>query len=140
MTENSPKVMKDLYPRKPHIQETQMWININIYFKIVHNQTSENQLQNKNIDGKKMQYIQTECASGSVLSDCSLPHGLQPARLFCPWDSPGKNTGVGCLCLLQGIFPTQGSNPGLHCSQILHHLSYMEGHRELHSEEQMKSL
>ena len=54
MTENSPKAMKDIYPRKPHIQDTQMWININIYFKIVHNQTSENQLQNKNIDGKKM--------------------------------------------------------------------------------------
>ena len=33
-----------------------------------------------------------------------------PARLLCPWDSPGKNTGVGCHTLLQGIFPTQGSN------------------------------
>ena len=36
--------------------------------------------------------------------DCSLP------RLFCPWDYPGKNTGVGCYFLLQGIFPTQESN------------------------------
>ena len=36
-----------------------------------------------------------------------------PARLLRPWDSPGKNTGVGCHCLLQGIFPNQGSNPGL---------------------------
>ena len=34
-------------------------------------------------------------------------------RLLCPWDSPGKNTGGGCHALLQGIFPTQGSNPGL---------------------------
>ena len=34
------------------------------------------------------------------------PHGLQPARLLCPWDSPGKNTGVGCQALLQGIFVT----------------------------------
>ena len=33
-----------------------------------------------------------------------------PTRLLCPWDSPGKNTGVGCHALLQGIFPTQGSN------------------------------
>ena len=33
--------------------------------------------------------------------------------LLCPWDSPGKNTGVGCHALLQGIFPTQGSNPCL---------------------------
>ena len=51
--------------------------------------------------------------------DCSLPgssvHG----------DSPGKNTGVGCSALLQGIFPTQGLNPGLpHCRQILYHLSH----------------
>ena len=38
------------------------------------------------------------------------PHGLQSARLLCPWDSPGKNTGVGCHFLLQGIFLTQGSN------------------------------
>ena len=35
------------------------------------------------------------------------------ARLLCPWDSPGKNTGVGCRALLQGILPTQGSNPCL---------------------------
>ena len=38
------------------------------------------------------------------------PRGSQPARLCCPWDSPGKNTGVGCHAFLQGIFPTQGSN------------------------------
>ena len=41
------------------------------------------------------------------------PYGLQPARLLCPWHSPGKNTGTGCHALLQGIFPTQGSNPHL---------------------------
>ena len=40
-------------------------------------------------------------------------YGLQSARLLCPWDSPGKNTGVGCRDLLQGIFPSQGSNPCL---------------------------
>ena len=40
-------------------------------------------------------------------------------------DSPGKNTAVGCHALLQGIFPTQGSNPGLpHCRRILYHLSH----------------
>ena len=44
--------------------------------------------------------------------DCS------PFRLLCPWDSPGKNTAVGCHFLLQGIFPTQGSNP--HCLCLLH--------------------
>ena len=35
------------------------------------------------------------------MSDSVRPHGLQPARLLCPWDSPGKNTGVGCHFLLQ---------------------------------------
>ena len=43
------------------------------------------------------------------------------ARLLCPWDSPGKNTGGGCHLLLQGIFPTQGWNGSfLHCRQILY--------------------
>ena len=47
-------------------------------------------------------------------------------------DSPGKNTGVGCLALLQGIFPTQGSNPGLlHCRRILYHLSHQGSPRIL---------
>ena len=47
------------------------------------------------------------------------PHRLEPARLLCPWDSPGKKTQVGCHFLLRGIFPTQGSNPGLlHCRHI----------------------
>ena len=51
--------------------------------------------------------------SRSVMSNSFWPHGLQPRGLLCPWDSPGKNTGVGCHALLQGIFPTQGSNPSL---------------------------
>ena len=46
------------------------------------------------------------------------PHRRQPTRLSRPWDSPGKNTGVGCHFLLQRIFPTQGLNLGLlHCRQ-----------------------
>ena len=49
----------------------------------------------------------------SVTSDSLRPRGLQPTRLLCPWGSPGKNTGVGCHAFLQGIFLTQGSNPGL---------------------------
>ena len=49
----------------------------------------------------------------SVVSNSLRPHGLQPTRLLCPWDYLGKNTGVGCHFLLQGIFPSQGSNPGL---------------------------
>ena len=47
------------------------------------------------------------------MSDSMWPYGLQPARLLCPWDSPDKNTGVGCHALLQGIFPTHGLNPCL---------------------------
>ena len=60
-----------------------------------------------------------------VVSDFLWSHGLQPIRLLCPWDSPGKDSGVGCHFLLQGIFPTQGSSPGLlNCRQILYCLSH----------------
>ena len=41
--------------------------------------------------------------SRSVLSDSSWPHGLQPTRLLCPWDFPGKSTGAGCQCLLHNM-------------------------------------
>ena len=61
------------------------------------------------------------------------PHGLQPARLLCPWDSPGKNTGVGCHALFQGIFRIQGSNPSLlqllHCRRIPYHWTIREAHQ-----------
>ena len=50
------------------------------------------------------------------------PWTIQPFRLLCQGDFPGKNIGVGSHSLLQGIFPTQGSNPGfLHCRQTLYH-------------------
>ena len=65
------------------------------------------------------------CVSCSVVSNSLRPHGPQPARLLCPWNSPGKNTGAGRHSLLQGIFLTQGSNLGLlHCRQILYCLSH----------------
>ena len=52
------------------------------------------------------------------------PHRLQPAWLLCPWNSPGKNIGVGSHSFLQGIFPTQISSLGLlYCRQILYCLS-----------------
>ena len=47
------------------------------------------------------------------MSDSLLPRVLWPTRLLCPGDSPGKTIGVGYHALLQGIFPTQGSNPRL---------------------------
>ena len=49
------------------------------------------------------------CFSLSVVSDSLRPHRLKPGGLLCPWDSPGKNTGVCCRFLLQGISPTRGS-------------------------------
>ena len=65
------------------------------------------------------------CISCSVVSNSLQPHGLWPARLLCPWNSPGKNTGLGCHFLLQRIFPTQELNLNLlHCTQILYPLSY----------------
>ena len=59
----------------------------------------------------KKSCVQPESESCSVMSDSSLLQGL-----YSPWNSPGQNTWVGSLSLLQGIFPTQGSTPGLlHC-------------------------
>ena len=55
----------------------------------------------------------------SVTQSCpTLCDPMEPTRLLCPWNFPGKNTGVGCHLLLQGIFLTQGSNPHLLC--LLH--------------------
>ena len=50
------------------------------------------------------------CSVASVVSNSLQAYGLWPARFLCPWNSPGKNIGVGCHALLQGIFPTQRSN------------------------------
>ena len=60
------------------------------------------------------------------MSDSLGSHGV-----YSPWNSPGQNTGVGSLSLLQRIIPTQGSNSGLpHCRQILYQLSQREAQRE----------
>ena len=63
------------------------------------------------------------CSVASVVSDSFRPQRPIPTRLLCPWDFPGMSAEVGCHFLLQGIFLTQGSNPGLlhllHCRQIL---------------------
>ena len=72
-------------------------------------------------------FLKLKSKSCSVVSD-----SLQPHRLYSPWNSPGQNSGVGSLSLLQGIFPTQGSNPGLpHCRQILYRLSHKGSPRVL---------
>ena len=65
-------------------------------------------------------YSKSESESWSVVSD-----SLQHHELYSPWNSPGRNTGVGNLSLLQGIIPTQGLNLGhQHCRRILYQLSY----------------
>ena len=62
----------------------------------------------------------SESESHSVVSDSLRPHGL-----YSPWNSPDQNTGVESLSLFQGIFSTQGSNPGLpHCRQIVYQLNH----------------
>ena len=62
--------------------------------------------------------------SRSVVSDSATPWTVA-YQAPGPWDFPGQNTGVGCHFLLQGIFPTQGSKPGLlHCRQTLYRLSH----------------
>ena len=72
------------------------------------------------------------CAVLSAVMSDSLwpPMDHSPQGFSVLGDSPGKHTGVGCLALLQGIFPTQGSHPGLlHCSQILYCLSHQGIHK-----------
>jgi len=78
-----------------------------------------------NWEGSIDVYTLTHSQSHSDVSDSLRAHGLQPARLLCPWDFPGKNTGVGCHSHLQEIFLIQGSNLSLlHCRQILYHLNH----------------
>ena len=70
--------------------------------------------------------VAQSCPTLCDLMDCSL------SGSSVHWDSPGKNTGVGCHALLQGIFPTQGSNQGvLHCRRILYHLSHQRSPNQL---------
>ena len=80
---------------------------------------------------------ESESEVSPVVSNSLWPQGLQPTGLLRPWDFPDQSTGGGCHFLLQGIFLTQGSNPGLlYCRQILYHLSY----REVSSPSKRKSL
>ena len=71
--------------------------------------------------GKLIVYL----SESEVAQSCPILCDPMDTRLLCPWDFLGKSTGVGCHFLLQGIFPTQGSNPGLlHCRQTLYRLSH----------------
>ena len=66
------------------------------------------------------------CVCPSVVSNSLQSHELEPTRLLYPWDFPGKNTAVGCHVLLQGIFPTQGSNL---CLPHYRHTLYCRSHK-----------
>ena len=72
-------------------------------------------------------YVCIYSASHLVVSNSLGPHGLWTARVFCPWDFPGKNTGVGFYFLLQGIFLAHRSNPCL-----LHLLNWQADSLSLH--------
>ena len=86
------------------IAKSQTWLSdfhFTLHFRYTH------QVQNGYLTEKS--FSESESESHSVVSD-----SLQPCeRLYSPWNSPGQNTGVGSLSLLQRIFPTQESNPGL---------------------------
>ena len=109
-----------------------------LVFKIINGPKSSGHLQSCLTGGE----IHFQGALGQLIKPRPDPvkvkvKSLSPVRLFAtswavactrllhPWDFLGKSTGVGCHFLLQGIFPSQGSNPGLpHCRQMLYHLSH----------------
>jgi len=85
---------------------------------------------------RKEGIIEYKAASGNLFFTCEshsvVYDSLQPHRLYNPCNSPGQNTGVGSLSLLQGIFPTQGLKSSLpHCRQILYQLSHLGSPRIL---------
>ena len=91
-------------------------------FKLVKILFDFDRLINKQMNG----FLTHQQVSHYLSASCSLmSDSLQLCGLYSPWNSPGQKAGVGSHSLLQGLFPTQGSNPGLpHCRWILYHLSY----------------
>ena len=87
------------------------------------------------IKGRTRIQIQGSLTSSEVKwrGSCSaMSDSLWPDRLYSPWNSPGQNTGVGSLSLLQWIFPTLGFNPGLlYCRWVLYQLSHQRSPRIL---------
>ena len=96
------------------------WALIIICFMFMHDSYKQRMIQMKTGNSNTMSVIdiaisdtivkESESQSHSVVS-----HSLRPQGLYGPWNSPGQNTGVGSLSLLQGLFPTQGSTPGRRC-------------------------
>ena len=79
--------------------------------------------------------------SHSVMSDPWRPYELQPTRVLCPWDFPGKNTGLGSYSILQGIFLSQGSNLCLlHYRQFFFCLNHLSQQGSPYCPSKMKKL
>ena len=94
------------------------WVTVHGVERVRHGWATKQQQQDKTLEANRQ--LKSESESRSVVSDSWRPHGL-----YSPWKSPAQNTGVGSCFLLQGIFPTQGLNPGLlHCRWILYQLSH----------------
>ena len=114
--------MEHLYSASRNKIWSSLWLSSSASYCTFQPQIGESRQNRYAIQSEK-----SESENRSVVSDSLPPYGLQPTRLLCPWNSPGQSTGVGNLFLLQWIFPTQGSNPGLlHCRQILYQLSHRE--------------
>ena len=109
-----------LFPPFPHLPQITRVLGPSIHTLFHSTMISYSNLLNMSPHSKTLvlvhlcpQALPSSCvhACSVIQSDSLQPYRLQPARLLCPWDFPGKNTGVSCHFLLQGIFPTQGSNP-----------------------------
>ena len=85
--------------------------------------------------------MNTDCLvlSRSGVSDSLQPFGSQPTRLFCPLGFSSRSVGVGCHFLLQGIFPTQGSNSHLLCLLYRRQILYPQSHRESSNQQSLYS-
>ena len=121
---------------------TQAWATSDQGRNQKRNQNILEKVKNGNTAFQTLQHAIETIVKGKFIGLCAwVLHSFSHVRLFvtpwtiayrllCPWDSAGKNTGVGCHALLQGIFPTQGSNPHLwhlwHFRQILYPLSHLE--------------
>ena len=105
-------------------QKTLLKIELKSYFFKAYTYKTKESREENNYKTFPANWLERESMNCSVISDSLQPYGLQPTRLLCPWDSPGKTIGVGCHFLLQGIFSTQVSN--LHLLWLLHfkHILY----------------
>ena len=133
------------FPSNPHLQSSSL-------YNQVQNVLNENRLLpetlSKNINGHHLNTVAACNVDNAVL--CLVTHqcptlcdpmDCSPPGSSVHGDSPGKNTGVGCHALLQGIFPTQGSNPHLlHCRRILYRLSLQGSPFSLQSANQLQNI